>query len=112
MKQLLYVSYITHTHTHTHTHTRSKNWQVYLAPPLDKDKEVARERRKVGRGEGKDGILTLDNLTKVYGHNNCCCSCCGGGTPDKIAVNQLCLIMRKAEVSGHNVYMYVSNILH
>ena len=90
----------THTHTHTHTHSlvppSSKNWHVSFHEPLHEDKEVARERRRVTRGEGKDSILTLDNLTKVYGYN----SCCSKGVPDKIAVNQLCLIMRKAEVSN------------
>ena len=92
-----------HVHVHaslTHTH-RSKNLRPLIPHPLDSDREVSRERRKVGRGEGKDGILTLDNLTKVYGHNGCSCTCCGGGAPDKIAVNQLCLIMKKAEVSNY-----------
>ena len=88
--------------THTHTYISSKNWQVSLHPPLDEDRAVARERRRVARGDGKDGILTLDNLTKVYGHN----SCCSGGVPDKIAVNQLCLIMRKAEVSSECFFLY------
>ena len=99
MYMFMYHASLTYKYTHTHIH-RSKNLRPLLPRPLDSDREVSRERRKVGRGEGKDGILTLDNLTKVYGHNSCSCTCCGGGAPDKIAVNQLCLIMRKAEVSN------------
>ena len=79
---------------------------VSLRDPQDTDKEVARERRKVARGDGKNGILTLDNITKVYGYN----SCCSGGVPDKIAVNQLCLIMKKAEVSSSINYSHTQCI--
>ena len=78
---------------------------MFLRDPHDEDREVARERRRVARGDGKNGILTLDNITKVYGYN----SLCSRGVPDKIAVNQLCLIMKKAEVST-NVILYTYTV--
>ena len=67
--------------------------QVLLPPVQDEDQAVAHERRKVESAKPHDEILTLNNLSKVYGSGPC-------HGKSRVAVNQLCLRMHKAEVRG------------
>lgn len=59
-------------------------------PPSNEDEAVAKERRRVLRGDDDGELLVLNSLTKVYG------GC--GSSQRRLAVNQLCLRMQKAEV--------------
>lgn len=68
-------------------------WSLPEAP-INEDEAVAKERRRVLRGDHHGDLLVLNNLTKVYGG-------CGSSQP-RLAVNQLCLRMQKAEVSVHS----------
>lgn len=54
------------------------------------DDTVARERRRVLRADSKEDLLVVRNLTKIYGTR---CS-----SQNRVAVNQLCLKVQKAEV--------------
>ena len=54
----------------------------------NEDRAVARERRRANKADRESDILTLRNLSKVY----------GSGVRYRVAVNNLCLAMQKAEV--------------
>ncbi len=67
-----------------------------LPLPLDTDDEVCSERSKVKEGEGGSDILTIEDLSRVY-HTNL-------HRNRKVAVNQLCLGVKKGEVGQHNYF--------
>ena len=69
-----------------------------LPPPSDEDEAVARERRLVLKEDCAGDLLVLNNLTKVY--NGSC-----GSSQRRLAVNQLCLRMQKAEVCFQNFFL-------
>lgn len=60
------------------------------APMENEDRAVARERRRANKADRESDILTLRNLSKVY----------GSGVRYRVAVNNLCLAMQKAECFG------------
>lgn len=64
-----------------------------LSAPADEDDTVAAERRRVSRGDHKGDLLVLKDVTKIYG-TTC-------NAQHRLAVNQLCLQMKKAEVGLH-----------
>ena len=61
-----------------------------LPIPCDEDEAVAKERRRVMTSDSDEDLLVLRNLTKVYGSR--------WSSQYRLAVNQLCLRMKKAEV--------------
>lgn len=63
---------------------------LHLQPPTNEDEAVAKERRRVHRGNLNEELLVLRDLTKIY-KTNCT-------SQYRLAVNQLCLRMQKAEV--------------
>ena len=73
---------------------RCKRMWSLPPPPPNEDESVAKERRRVLRGDCDGDLLVLNNLTKVYGG----CS----SSQLRLAVNQLCLRMQKAEVRSHS----------
>ncbi len=75
---------------HLYCRIRSKN--LSLPQPEGEDDLVLKERASVLQNtDSKDELLTLRNLTKIYGTR---CS-----SQYRLAVNQLCLRMEKGEVS-------------
>lgn len=60
-----------------------------MPAPANEEESVAKERRRAYSGDLRGDLLVLRNLTKVYG------SYC---SQYRLAVNQLCLRMQKAEV--------------
>jgi hypothetical protein len=61
-----------------------------LPVPRDEDEAVAKERRRVMTSDTNEDLLVLRNLTKIYGSR--------WNSQYRLAVNQLCLRMKKAEV--------------
>lgn len=61
-----------------------------LPIPCNEDDAVAKERRRVTSSGSNEDLLVLRNLTKVYGSR--------WSSQYRLAVNQLCLRMKKAEV--------------
>ena len=61
-----------------------------LPIPCDEDEAVAKERRRVMTARSEEDLLVLRNLTKIYGNQ--------WSSQYRLAVNQLCLRMKKAEV--------------
>ncbi len=59
---------------------------------------MANERKRVLKAEATKELLILRNLSKVYGTKF--------SSQYRLAVNQLCLKMKKAEVSGGNFWWY------
>ena len=70
--------------------SRNHRKKKSLTLPTGEDEAVISERRKVLRSDSTKELLVFRNLTKVYGHR---CN-----SQNRLAVNQLCLKMQKAEV--------------
>ncbi len=67
-----------------------KKRELSLPSPSNEDEAVSRERRKVLSGDTNGELLLLQNLTKVYGNFIT--------SKKRLAVNQLCLAVKKGEV--------------
>ncbi len=65
-------------------------------PALSEENQaVSEERRRVLSGNTSGDVLVLQNITKAY-----------GSFKNKLAVNQLCLAVKKGEVSEKPVTKY------
>ena len=70
------------------------------------DDDVSMEAQRIGRGElGKDDIIVMDRLRKVYpGRHRCCGSRKGdkkqGAVPPHVAVRRMSLGIRRGECFG------------
>ena len=69
-----------------------------MPTPANEDEAVVKERRRALRGNLKGDLLVLRNLTKIYGSH---CS-----SQSRLAVNQLCLRMQKAEVCAYTLVAF------
>ncbi len=71
-----------------------------LPLPLNTDEEVCSERSKVKEGEVEGGsdVLTIKDLSRVY-HTNL-------HRNRRVAVNQLCLGVKKGEVSQLKIMFF------
>ena len=66
-----------------------------ISPPVgEEDNDVAAERARILSGHAEDVPLKIDSLTKVYSSNGGSCT----RSSARVAVNQFCLGLDKAEV--------------
>lgn len=109
-----YCVYVCYMHVLVLIHMCSiRSKDLSLPAPSNEDEAVSKERRRVLQVQQADGdLLVLRNLTKIYGTR---CS-----SQYRLAVNQLCLRMQKAEVCMCitmcivnqllSMYMYVAEL--